>query len=43
LSVGPRPARPFIGSAFILAALVLGGAALLGWAAGRGLEVEDAH
>ena len=43
LSVGPRPALPFIGSAFILAALVLGGAALLGWAAGRGLEVEDAH
>ncbi|ETI62867.1 MFS transporter [Sphingobium sp. C100] len=43
LSVGSRPALPFIGSAFILAALVLGGAALLGWAAGRGLEAEDAH
>jgi MFS transporter, DHA1 family, tetracycline resistance protein len=43
LSVGPRPALPFIGSAFILAALVLGGAALLGWTAGRGLEAEDAH
>lgn len=35
LSVGPRPTLPFIGSAFVMAALVLGGAALLGWAAGR--------
>ncbi|MBH2000399.1 MAG: TCR/Tet family MFS transporter, partial [Sphingomonadaceae bacterium] len=35
LSVGPRPTLPFIGSAFVMAALVLAGAALLGWAAGR--------
>ena len=41
LSVGPRPALPFIGSAFLIAALVLAGAALLGEAAGRGRE--DAH
>ncbi|MBJ7378979.1 MFS transporter, partial [Sphingobium sp.] len=41
LSVGPRPPLPFIGSAFLIAAAVLGGAALLGWAAGRRLD-EDA-
>lgn len=38
LSVGPAPRLPFIGSAFLMAALVLAGAALLGWAAGRGLD-----
>ncbi|WP_242125687.1 TCR/Tet family MFS transporter [Sphingobium sp. Sx8-8] len=36
LSVGARPALPFIGSAFLIAAAVLAGAALLGWRAGRG-------
>ena len=34
-SVGTRPILPFIGSAFLIAALVLAGAALLGRAAGR--------
>ena len=38
LSVGPAPRLPFIGSAFLMAALVLAGAALLGWAAGRGRD-----
>ena len=41
LSVGGNPTLPFIGSAFLIAAAVLGGAALLGWAAGRRLD-EDA-
>lgn len=36
LSVGAKPMLPFIGSAFLIAAAVLAGAALLGWAAGRG-------
>ncbi|MCP1469418.1 DHA1 family tetracycline resistance protein-like MFS transporter [Sphingobium sp. OAS761] len=36
LSTGPAPDLPFIGSAFLIAAAVLGGAALLGWMAGRG-------
>jgi DHA1 family tetracycline resistance protein-like MFS transporter len=35
LSVGARPMLPFIGSAFLIAAAVLAGGALLGWAAGR--------
>jgi DHA1 family tetracycline resistance protein-like MFS transporter len=35
MSVGPGPMLPFIGSAFLIAAAVLAGAALLGWAAGR--------
>ncbi|WP_375194731.1 TCR/Tet family MFS transporter [Sphingobium sp.] len=35
MSVGARPMLPFIGSAFLIAAAVLAGAALLGWAAGR--------
>ena len=35
LSAGAHPALPFIGSAFLIAAAVLAGAALLGWAAGR--------
>lgn len=35
LSVGADPTLPFIGSAFLIAAAVLGGAALLGWLAGR--------
>ncbi len=39
ISAGPAPALPFIGSAFVIAAMVLGGAAALGWTAGRG---EDA-
>lgn len=49
LSVGERPMLPFIGSAFLIAAAVLGGAALLGWAAGRGQDApsldkrEQAH
>ena len=38
LSVGPAPRLPFIGSAFLMAALVLAGSALLGWAAGRGRD-----
>lgn len=41
LSVGGNPRLPYIGSAFLIAAAVLGGAALLGWAAGRRLE-DDA-
>ncbi|MBV2149392.1 TCR/Tet family MFS transporter [Sphingobium sp. AS12] len=41
LSVGGNPTLPYIGSAFLIAAGVLGGAALLGWAAGRRLD-EDA-
>ena len=41
LSVGGNPTLPYIGSAFLIAAAVLGGAALLGWAAGRRLD-EDA-
>lgn len=36
LSVGPAPALPFIGSAFLISAAVLGGAAALGWAAAQG-------
>ena len=35
MSAGERPMLPFIGSAFLIAAAVLGGAALIGWAAGR--------
>ena len=35
LSTGPTPMLPFIGSAFLIAAAVLGSAALIGWAAGR--------
>ncbi|HEX7877275.1 MAG TPA: TCR/Tet family MFS transporter [Sphingobium sp.] len=35
MSVGPKAIFPFIGSAFLIAAVVLAGAALLGWAAGR--------
>lgn len=42
LSVGGNPMLPYIGSAFLIAAVVLGGAALLGWAAGRGLEDDAA-
>ena len=38
LSAGPAPTIPFIGTAFVIAALVLASAAALGWAAGRGLE-----
>ncbi|MEJ7927515.1 TCR/Tet family MFS transporter [Sphingobium sp. AN641] len=38
LSAGPAPTIPFIGTAFVIAALVLASAATLGWAAGRGLE-----
>ncbi|HKY80584.1 MAG TPA: TCR/Tet family MFS transporter [Sphingobium sp.] len=34
LSAGPAPMLPFIGSAFVVGAAVLGCAALLGWAAG---------
>lgn len=40
LSVGGNPTLPFIGSAFLIAAAVLGSAALLGWAAGRGLDAD---
>jgi len=40
LSVGPRPMLPFIGSAFLMAAAVLAGATLLGWAAARQREAE---
>jgi len=40
LSVGPGAALPFIGSAFLIAAAVLAGAALLGWAAGRERKAE---
>ena len=40
LSVGGNPGLPFIGSAFLIAAAVLGSAALLGWAAGRGLDAD---
>jgi DHA1 family tetracycline resistance protein-like MFS transporter len=35
LSVGVRPTLPFIGSAFLIAALILAGAASIGWRAGR--------
>lgn len=42
LSVGGNPTLPFIGSAFLIAAAVLGSAALLGWAAGRGLDADTA-
>ncbi|WP_311266729.1 TCR/Tet family MFS transporter [Sphingobium sp. WCS2017Hpa-17] len=35
LSVGPRPTLPYIGSAFLIAAAILAGAALIGWRAGR--------
>ncbi|CCW20114.1 putative tetracycline-efflux transporter [Sphingobium indicum BiD32] len=42
LSVGGNPTLPFIGSAFLMAAGVLAGAAILGWAAGRGLEADTA-
>lgn len=35
LSVGASPALPFIGSAFLIAAAILAGAALIGWNAGR--------
>lgn len=35
LSVGRAPTLPFIGSAFLIAAAVLAGAAMLGWMAGR--------
>ena len=38
LSVGTRPALPFIGTAFLIAAAVLAGAALLGHVAGRGRD-----
>ena len=41
ISVGERPVLPFIGSAFLIAAAVLGGAALLGWAAGRAQAVPS--
>ena len=41
ISVGERPMLPFIGSAFLIAAAVLGGAALLGWAAGRAQAVPS--
>ncbi|GLV23731.1 TCR/Tet family MFS transporter [Sphingobium sp. Cam5-1] len=41
LSVGERPVLPFIGSAFLIAAAVLAGAALLGWAAGRAQDVPS--
>lgn len=40
LSVGPGAVLPFIGSAFLIAAAVLAGAALLGWAAGRERKAE---
>lgn len=40
LSVGAKPILPFIGSAFLIAAAVLGAAALLGWAAGRQGQAE---
>lgn len=40
LSVGASPTLPFIGSAFVIAAMVLAGAAAMGWAAGRGLEAH---
>jgi DHA1 family tetracycline resistance protein-like MFS transporter len=42
LSVGGNPTLPFIGSAFLIAAGVLASAAMLGWAAGRGLEADAA-
>lgn len=35
LSVGPKPTLPYIGSAFLIAAAILAGAALIGWRAGR--------
>ncbi|PJG48572.1 tetracycline resistance MFS efflux pump [Sphingobium sp. LB126] len=35
ISVGAKPLLPFIGSAFVIAAAILAGGALLGWAAGR--------
>jgi DHA1 family tetracycline resistance protein-like MFS transporter len=35
LSVGPKPTLPYIGTAFLIAAFVLAGAALIGWRAGR--------
>lgn len=35
LSVGPRPTLPYIGTAFLIAAAILAGAALIGWRAGR--------
>lgn len=41
LSVGERPVLPFIGSPFLIAAAVLAGAALLGWAAGRAQDVPS--
>ena len=41
ISVGERPVLPFIGSAFLIAAAVLAGAALLGWAAGRAQDVPS--
>ena len=41
LSVGERPVLPFIGSPFLIAAAVLAGAALLGWAAGRAQHVPS--
>jgi len=36
VSIGPAPILPFIGSAFVIGAVVLGGAAVMGWLAGRG-------
>ncbi|MFD1106526.1 TCR/Tet family MFS transporter [Sphingobium olei] len=36
LSVGAHPTLPFIGSAFLIAAAILGGAALIGWRAESG-------
>lgn len=35
LSVGPKPTLPYIGTAFLIAAAILAGAALIGWRAGR--------
>lgn len=41
MSVGPSPALPHIGSAFLIAAIVLASAALLGWIAGRSGNVPS--
>jgi DHA1 family tetracycline resistance protein-like MFS transporter len=40
LSVGPTPPLPFIGSGFLIAAVILAGAALIGWRAGRAAEAR---
>ncbi|MCI4591131.1 TCR/Tet family MFS transporter [Sphingobium sp. BYY-5] len=38
LSMGAKPALPFIGSAFLIAALILAGGALIGWRADRAVK-----